>query len=394
METVPIEQSNGAPPIKVETAPPTDLPADPSNKTHTSGQDSSPAAGTTALSKNQQKKLRRQQAWDAQRDERKLRRKEKRQTIRARKRETYAAAVAEARAAGLDPKVVLAQPKTQSISVPISIIIDCSFEDYMVSKELVSLSSQIQRSYSENRAAPYRPHLFISSWGGKIKERFEVGMNATHKYWKGIQFVEGDVVDASKKATELMAGPRAGRAIDMPKPKAGEPALRLEDPNSEPEEVKEENIIYLTSDSPYILERLEPGTSYVIGGIVDKNREKGLCHRLARKRGIRTAKLPIKEYMVMNSRQVLATNHVVEIMLRWLECGDWGTAFLKALPKRKEAKLREGSAARSVEPEESDDGCDEEKGDGNAQAAEIVEEEMADAPAGEDSAKNELKIST
>ncbi|CAI4219586.1 unnamed protein product [Parascedosporium putredinis] len=268
--------------------------------------------------------------------------------------ETYAAAAAEARAAGLDPKIVLAHPKTQSISVPISIIIDCSFESYMVDKELVSLSSQIQRAYSENRAAEYRPHLFVSSWGGKIKNRYEVGMNATHQYWKGIRFIEGDILDASKEATEL------------------------EDPNSEPETVTTDTIVYLSSDSPYILERLEPGTSYVIGGIVDKNREKGLCHRLARKRGIRTAKLPIKEYMVMNSRQVLATNHVVEIMLRWLECGDWGAAFLKALPKRKEAKLRdEGSGAGSVEPEEERDAEDEE---GDEEDAEGDEEAMADAP--------------
>lgn len=370
------ELSNGAPAVEVEAGP---SPANPTKSLEAGGaSDDAPAAAPEVLSKNQQKKLRRQQAWDAQRDERKRRRKEKRQTIRARKRETYAAAAAEARAAGLDPKIVLAQPKTQSISVPISIIIDCSFESYMVDKELVSLSSQIQRAYSENRAAEYRPHLFVSSWGGKIKNRYEVGMNATHQYWKGIRFIEGDILDASKEATELMSGPRGGEVIDVIAPKEGQPSLRLEDPNSEPETVTTDNIVYLSSDSPYILERLEPGTSYVIGGIVDKNREKGLCHRLARKRGIRTAKLPIKEYMVMNSRQVLATNHVVEIMLRWLECGDWGAAFLKALPKRKEAKLRdEGAGAGSVEPEEERDAEDEE---GDEENAEGDEEAMADAP--------------
>ncbi len=43
----------------------------------------------------------------------------------------------------------------------------------------------------------------------------------------------------------------------------------------------------------------------------------------------------------MQSRFVLATNHVVEIMVRWLECGDWGEAFIKVMPKRKGGRLRQ-----------------------------------------------------
>jgi tRNA (guanine9-N1)-methyltransferase len=31
---------------------------------------------------------------------------------------------------------------------------------------------------------------------------------------------------------------------------------------------------------------------------------------------------------------------VVEIMLKWLETGDWGEAFLSVIPKRKEPKLK------------------------------------------------------
>jgi tRNA (guanine9-N1)-methyltransferase len=120
------------------------------------------------------------------------------------------------------------------------------------------------------------------------------------------------------------------------------------------------SIVYLTSDSPYTLEYLSPNTSYIIGGIVDKNRHKGLCYKRACERGIPTAKLPIGEYMTMQSRTVLAVNHVVEIMLKWLVTGDWGEAFLSVIPKRKEAKLK---VKRSEEDQgEENESDDEEEG--------------------------------
>ncbi|KHJ31579.1 putative trna m g methyltransferase domain-containing protein [Erysiphe necator] len=100
------------------------------------------------------------------------------------------------------------------------------------------------------------------------------------------------------------------------------------------------SIVYLTSDSPNTLSSLVPNTSYIVGGIVDKNRHKGICYKRACERGIQTAKLPIGEYMKMQSRTVLAVNHVVEIMLKWLETNDWGEAFLKVIPKRKQAILK------------------------------------------------------
>lgn len=131
-------------------------------------------------------------------------------------------------------------------------------------------------------------------------------------------------------------------------------------------------VIYLTSDSPYTLSELKPFHTYVIGGIVDKNRHKGLCYKAAmdkdrqlraetsseaymdpcKIKNIKTAKLPIGEYMAMTSRHVLATNHVVEIMLNWLETNDWGQAFLNVIPKRKGGQLRADKQEEEEEEEE------------------------------------------
>ncbi|KAK2049708.1 hypothetical protein LZ31DRAFT_549270 [Colletotrichum somersetense] len=326
------------------------------------GPGSADAEGEPKISKNQLRKMKRKAAWEDGREDRKRKRKEKRHDRQVARREQIAAALAEAEAKGIDPASVVIPPKRKTpkqppVQVPIALILDCDFEKYMLEKELVSLASQITRSYSDNRAARYRAHLYVSSYGGQLKERFETTLGGQHTHWKGVTLVEGDFVEASKAADELMRGPRGGQVIDLLKPTgkdgaAKKPAVFMDavgsapTPDPEPEPADDlKNIVYLSSDSVNTLDRLEPNTSYVIGGLVDRNREKGLCHRRAREMGIRTAKLPIGEYMNLSSRRVLATNHVVEIMLKWLETGSWAEAFLSVIPKRKEAKLKEQGGA-------------------------------------------------
>ncbi|KAI5361174.1 Putative tRNA (guanine-N1-)-methyltransferase, tRNA methyltransferase TRMD/TRM10-type [Septoria linicola] len=296
-----------------------------------------PLASTSAnsadppISKSQQKKLKRKAEWEAKRGDRKIERKAKLQVKRERKREEKQQAI--------ERGIPLPRPTKaiykRATQLPITFMIDCDFDDLMHDGERTSLGSQVTRSYSDNKNAPYRAHLTICSFGGKLKERFDTVLSGQHKLWKGVRTLDTGFVETALKAKEWMQAEDGGKLDGVFAKYAGlddEAKQKLKD---------EGEIVYLSSEANEDLLELKPYSTYIIGGLVDKNREKGICHRRATKAGIKTAKLPIGEYMDMASRKVLATNHVNEILVKWLESGDWAEAFFKVMPKRKGGKLKE-----------------------------------------------------
>ncbi|KAF5742837.1 hypothetical protein HS088_TW09G00898 [Tripterygium wilfordii] len=98
---------------------------------------------------------------------------------------------------------------------------------------------------------------------------------------------------------------------------------------------QKQNLVYLTADSVNVLDELASEKIYIIGGLVDRNRWKGITMKKAEEQGIQTAKLPIGDFLKMSSSQVLTVNQVIEILLTFLETRDWKASFFQVIPQRK-----------------------------------------------------------
>ena len=126
------------------------------------------------------------------------------------------------------------------------------------------------------------------------------------------------------------------------------------DPSASSEAKPKRNLVYLTGDSPNILTTVDNNTTYIIGGIVDRNRLKRAAIDRAESLKIPTARLPLDEHLdFKGSTRILTCNHVFEILLKYRENGytDWRGAILSVLPGRKEVQEKNGDA---VDQDEAD----------------------------------------
>lgn len=272
------------------------------------------------MSKNQWKKLQKQKRWEEGKEEYRLRRREKKKAAKVRKAELKESGVKDFKNYHEESKRPI--PQTQ-ISSGVHVIMDCEFDELMSDKEIVSMSNQITRCYLAKRHSAYDIGLTVSTFNKRLQLRFESRVLDYHK-WKGITFTHNETL-----------------AESLP---------------TDPEELQK--YVYLTADTDEELTTLDEGHTYIIGGIVDKNRHKLLCLNKAKKLGLRVGRLPIGRFIQLNGRQVLATSHVYEIMCQWFESGkDWGQAFDAVLPPRK-LKPETQREEEAKETEGGDEGSD------------------------------------
>ncbi|XP_024143408.1 RNA (guanine-9-)-methyltransferase domain-containing protein 2 [Oryzias melastigma] len=247
------------------------------------------AAPSPSLSKRQQKKLLKQQKWEEERDLRKQRRKER----KLQRRQQRQSLQEEEKA---DLQNARKRFRRESRPSSLRLVVDCSFDSLMLTKDVQKLHKQIQRCYAENRRASHPVQFYLTSMGGQLKQ----SMDEKDKGWVNWK----DIRIKTEHYSEVLA---------------------------------REDLVYLTSDSPNVLTELDHSKAYVIGGLVDHNHHKGITFEKAKELGIDHAQLPLSTFVKMNSRKVLAVNHVFEIMLAYLEKSSWQEAFFTVLPQRKGA---------------------------------------------------------
>lgn len=94
------------------------------------------------------------------------------------------------------------------------------------------------------------------------------------------------------------------------------------------------NFIYLSPDSSNVLDNVSEENIFIVGGFVDKPVSKDRTLFKANSLGIKTARLPLEQYIKDIKNNVLNVNTVVEILANYIETKDWKTAIETVLPKR------------------------------------------------------------
>ncbi|CAL4885113.1 unnamed protein product [Urochloa decumbens] len=197
------------------------------------------------------------------------------------------------------------------------VVLDLEFADLMRPNEIHSLTQQIMYCYAVNGRSANPAHLWLTGCSGEM-------------------------------ATHLQRIPGYDKWIIE---KAAKPYL-------EAFEDRKENLVYLTADAETVLDDLDMSKIYIIGGLVDRNRWKGITQKKAAEQGIQSAKLPIGNYLKMSSSQVLTVNQVFEIMLKFVETRDWKTAFFHVIPQRKRGQAEAGDDEAKVSLDDNDDAAE------------------------------------
>lgn len=272
----------------------------------------------STMSKRQRKRLQKRQFFV---EHRKIKRKEKKERKKAQKRKLQEGKETEDGKEGVssasdnltnNKEKLSCEKKFRSMNSEhassLRVAIDLSFDDLMTDRDIHKLLKQIQRTYSINRRADRPIQLYLTSFGGRSKTILDE-IHCKYTSW--------DVHIKEESYGDVFS---------------------------------QEDLVYLTSDSPNVLSEVDESKAYIIGGLVDHNHHKGLCYRLAVERGIAHARLPISECVKLKSRTVITVNHVFEIMLLYSQTKDWKESLVQVLPARKmEGHKKTGNGAQKDE---------------------------------------------
>jgi len=246
------------------------------------------------------------------------------------------------RAAAAAKTARLAAAAAPGAPVPhVLIDLDPAYDALMTPRERSSLASQLRACYASNAASPHPLRLTFAGFSAAWEAALGGASSGLHA-WQVGRTPEG-YVDAAVAA---------GGAGDGKTP---------------------QRIVYLTADSPHEVEVLEPGVAYVIGGLVDRNRHKGIAAGRAAEAAeassssaasISTARLPISAHLARAASAVLTVDQVARLLVVWWAereasggRGDpaawWAAAVEVAVPPR---KLKGGDGGEEEEADVEEEG--------------------------------------
>ena len=256
------------------------------------------------LSKNQQKRLLKQEAWAATLAVRKQQRKEKKLKQREARK-----AHPPVPAAPLLIKTDKAEWLRRQANNSMGLVIDCDFYPQLTDKERHSLKQQLMYSYSSLRHCAQPCRLYFTGLPAPLLEALT---QVSQGNW------EAELETASFS-----------------------------------ERFRKEDLVYLSADAENTLEEFDETKTYVIGGLVDHNRLKRATISKANELQIASAKLPIADHLELTTTKVLAVNHVVGVIMKFRETKDWAQSLVSVLPTRKKAKVKSESDSPAASPSAS-----------------------------------------
>ncbi|XP_077292398.1 tRNA methyltransferase 10 homolog A [Arctopsyche grandis] len=258
------------------------------------------------FTKNQMRKWLKKEKWEARKNEKRAKEK-----ARAKQRRV------EAKINNIDigpSRKALKHSKVANSTCTTGIVIDLSFDHLMIEKDRAKVIKQILRCYSLNRRSSAPMKFVVCNFSGRTKA--EMSRHNGYEYWD-VTFEEKNYLDVFPP----------------------------------------EDLVYLSSESENVIQNIEPNKMYIIGGLVDHNSHKGLCHKIAVEQGIQHGRLPLDDYLNMKTRKVLTIDHVFEILLRITEGVPWTETLMRVVPMRKGASV--SAEKTNTDDSKYSDSCEE-----------------------------------
>jgi tRNA (guanine9-N1)-methyltransferase len=274
------------------------------------------------ISKNQLKRLKKKEEWEKKKKEIRKFHKEKQKEKKRLKKEKFEEELKN------NPKLLEEYKKQQQIphktkkerneeflakinNDGIKIVIDCDFENLMNEKSNISMIRQISEIYHINKHTEKPFNLMLFNVGPILLNLLKKN---NYENWLGVKIFLKEQFETFDDfiLKELYKNQNTEKLNDL-----------------------KQKIFYLSADSENEINDLNKDFTYIIGGIVDRNKYKFLSYNKAKKLGINHGKFPIGEYLNLNSSKVLTTNHTFAILNEFNLKNDWKEAFLSVIPKRK-----------------------------------------------------------